>query len=89
MDTNQTPQQIITSALQLPPEQRAAIADALLVSIPIEDSEYGVLDSATEVDAAWSDEIERRLNDIDRGRVKTIPAEEAERMIRGNERPEV
>jgi putative addiction module component (TIGR02574 family) len=42
-----------------------------------------------EVEAAWSAEIARRIADIDCGRVKTIPAEEAERMIRGDARPNI
>jgi putative addiction module component (TIGR02574 family) len=29
-----------------------------------------------EVDAAWSEEIERRIRDVDEGRVKLIPGEE-------------
>jgi hypothetical protein len=35
-------------------------------------------------EAAWSEKIARRIADIDSGRVKTIPAEEAERIIRGS-----
>ena len=36
---------------------------------------------ADEVQLAWSEEIARRIADIDAGRVKTVPAEEAERII--------
>jgi len=89
MDTNQTTQQILTFALQLPPEERVAIADALLVSVPLdEDAAQGLVESSTaEVEAVWSGEIERRIDDIQKGRVKTIPAEEAERAIRGKQQP--
>jgi hypothetical protein len=38
---------------------------------------------ADKVHAAWSKEIARLIADIDSGRVKTIPAEEAELIIRG------
>ena len=34
METHQTPEQIIALAMQLAPEQRVAIADALLGSLP-------------------------------------------------------
>lgn len=45
------------------------------------------LESQTDHDAdqAWSEEIDRRLKDIDEGRVKMISAEDARRMIRGQD----
>ena len=46
-----------------------------------------VEEPADEVEAAWKEEIARRIADIDSGRMKTIPADEAERMIRGDARP--
>jgi len=30
----------------------------------------------TEIDTAWSEEIERRIRDVDEGKVKLIPGEE-------------
>jgi putative addiction module component (TIGR02574 family) len=47
------------------PEQSAALADLLRVS---------VLQQA-EIDAAWAAEIERRLAQVDSGEVETIPYE--------------
>ena len=44
-------------------------------------------DDYSEVHSAWSEEIARRVRKIESGRVKTIPAEEAERMIFGNLEP--
>lgn len=41
------------------------------------------------VQNAWMEEIAKRLEDIQCGRVSTVPAEEAERMIRNNVRPSV
>ena len=85
MDVNQTAEQVIASALQLPPDQRAAIVDALTVSLPLEQVDHGPEEPAAEVASAWSDEIARRIKDIKSGRVSTIPAEEAEKAIRGDE----
>lgn len=82
-----TPNEIIAAASQLPPADQSAIADALLGNVMAE--EFGPDEDTKLVEAAWSDEIRRRLDDIDHGRVKTIPADEAERMIRSGERPEI
>jgi putative addiction module component (TIGR02574 family) len=50
----------------------------------VDDSnDHGPAEPANEVETAWSEEVARRIADIDSGRVKTIPAEEAERIIRG------
>ena len=37
-------------------------------------------------EAAWAGEIQRRIDDLDSGRVKTIPWEEARRLILGEVR---
>lgn len=61
-------EEILRAALELPPEARAMLAGNLLESLD---------DSAqTDLDAAWSEEIERRIRDIDEGRVELIPGEE-------------
>jgi hypothetical protein len=39
--------------------------------------------------ASWHEEIEGRLEDVQEGRVDTIPAAKAKRMIRDGERPSV
>ena len=53
---------------QLPREERERLVDALLESL----NEPAV----TELDAAWSAEIERRLAAYDRGEVQALAAEE-------------
>lgn len=53
---------------QLPPDERERLVDALLESL----NEPAV----SELDAAWSAEIERRLAAYDRGEVTALPAEE-------------
>jgi putative addiction module component (TIGR02574 family) len=66
--------EILRAALDLPPESRARLASVLLESL--DDSEQ------TEMDAAWSEEIERRIRDIDKGRVELIPGEEVLAKLR-------
>jgi putative addiction module component (TIGR02574 family) len=58
-------------ALHLPPEQRAQLAQTLLLSLDSQDE--------AEVDAAWLAEARRRAAEIDRGEVEPIPAEEVRR----------
>lgn len=66
---------VLAAALRLPEEARAAVAAELIRSLdePEEPPE--------EVEAAWADEIQRRLADVDAGRVKPIPWSEARLRI--------
>lgn len=66
-------EKIITQALRLPPEARAALASRLIESLETE------VDEGAE--AAWSAEIARRLAEVDAGKVKPIPWAEARRQI--------
>jgi len=54
-------------ALKLPPEERVLLADHLLAS----------LGSEQEVEDAWAAEVERRLAEVESGRVSLVPAEQA------------
>ena len=76
---SETAKQLISSALQLPPSDRAAVVDAILASL--QPTIEG--DSAADIQEAWSAEIRNRIDDIDSGRVKTIPRSEAWKMIDG------
>jgi putative addiction module component (TIGR02574 family) len=67
-------EEILRAALELPPNARAMLAGHLLESL--DDPEQ------TEIDAAWSEEIERRIRDIDEGKVKLIPGEEVVAELR-------
>lgn len=60
--------EILRAALDLPPDARARLAGELLESLDGPEQ--------TEIDTAWAEEIERRIRDIDEGRVKLIPGEE-------------
>jgi putative addiction module component (TIGR02574 family) len=65
---------ILKKALALPPEARAAIADSLVESLgPIADN--------GETEEAWAQEIKRRVEGIDSGKVQLIPYEEVRRRL--------
>jgi putative addiction module component (TIGR02574 family) len=71
-----TKDKLLTDVLQLSPEERAEVAHKLLLSL-----DEGPDDVNAE--AAWSQELERRAEDIRQGRVKTVPWEEVEARITG------
>lgn len=56
-------------ALQLPPEERARLAEELWASIHVHDE--------GQEDPAWDAEIRRRVEEVDRGIGTLVPAEEA------------
>lgn len=66
--------ELLKKALALPPEARAALATSLFESLDEEPADEGV-------EAAWSEEIKRRIEDIDSGRVQMIPYEEVRRRL--------
>ncbi|MGZ5437920.1 MAG: addiction module protein [Pyrinomonadaceae bacterium] len=65
---------IIKDALSLPPGARAMLADHLLESLDWEKQD--------EVDAAWAEEAERRMQEIRDGKVQTIDGEQVMRELR-------
>jgi len=67
------PKQLLAEALQLPPEERAALAGELIQSL---DSEVD-----GDAEAAWSAEIRRRVERLDAGLANTVPWAEARRRI--------
>lgn len=79
-----TPGEIINSALQLPLAQREEVVDALQESLIDRSLDHGPEEPVDEVRVAWSNEIARRVADLDAGRIKAIPADVAEKMIRGS-----
>ena len=59
-----TPQEIVEAqAMKLSPTQRADLADKLWLSVHSRD----------EVDAAWEEEIVRRIQQVDAGEVECVP----------------
>lgn len=65
---------ILKKALALPAEERAAIAGSLLESLHDPHADEGV-------EGAWSEEIQRRIEEIDSGKVQMIPYEEVRRRL--------
>lgn len=89
MDTEPTPEQITRSILEWPTEKRLELLDTLHESLVDPNLDHGPEDPADEVEAAWKDEIGQRITDIEDGRVGTIPAKDAEAMIRGDAAPPI
>ncbi len=70
----QKAQVLLEEALKLSANERAEVAEQLIAS----------LDDApdTGVEQAWQEEVQRRLGQIERGEVNTIPWEEVQRRLR-------
>lgn len=66
--------ELLERALRLTMQERGLLIDRLLESLDDEPAEEGV-------EAAWADEIKRRVDDIRSGRVKTIPGEQVLREL--------
>ena len=66
---------LLEQALSLSVEEQEALADSLISSLG------GKVDEG--VQAAWDEEVKRRIEELDSGRAKTIPWEEVrERNLR-------
>jgi putative addiction module component (TIGR02574 family) len=66
-----TLEQVTEEALNLSPPDRAALTRVLIEAL-----DAGPAEDPAEIEAAWDQEISRRLQEIDSGKVKLIPAEE-------------
>jgi putative addiction module component (TIGR02574 family) len=67
-------EEILSAALALSPGMRAMLADHLLESLNGPNQK--------KIDAAWAEEVERRIREIDEGRVETIDGELVMRELR-------
>jgi putative addiction module component (TIGR02574 family) len=67
--------ELLKRALTLSAEERAELAGSLLESLD------GAHDDPEAVEAAWNEEIARRIADLDSGKAKTIPWEEVRHRI--------
>ena len=65
--------QLLQAALELPEQEREALAVALLESTGAEDP--------LEVEHAWRDEIKRRVEALEGGEVAPVPWSEARQRI--------
>lgn len=61
-----TYKEIMSEAMKLPPQERADLADRLWISV----------DTPQAVAAEWDAEIERRVAQLDAGKVEPIPFEQ-------------
>ena len=68
------PQTVEHEALRLPPEDRAKLAQKLLLSLDTL--------SEKELEQAWLIEADRRARELDRGDVQPISAEEVRRKAK-------
>lgn len=66
-------EELSRKALALSPEDRLRLAEELLATVQ---------DVDADVDAAWDEEIKRRLAEIDDGTAKLVPAEEVFAEVR-------
>ena len=66
---------LLKEALELPSEARAALAGSLIDSLDDQ------VDDGAE--AAWDEEIARRIRDIDEGKAKLVPWAEVRRRLTG------
>ncbi|HKM47689.1 MAG TPA: addiction module protein [Terriglobales bacterium] len=71
-----TPQvsEVLEKALALSTQERGLLIDHLIESLDAGPAEEGV-------EAAWDDEIKRRVDDIRSGKVKMIPGEQVLREL--------
>jgi putative addiction module component (TIGR02574 family) len=67
-------EQVLQSALGLGPNERAEIAASLIASLDPQ--------TDADADAAWAEEIKRRIESIDQGEAELIPADEVLRSMR-------
>jgi putative addiction module component (TIGR02574 family) len=66
--------EILSAALSLSPGARAMLADHLLESLNGEDQKR--------IDALWADEIERRIKEVDEGKVTPVPGDQVMDRLR-------
>lgn len=74
-----SPETIFDEAMSLSPDRRAALAEKLLASL---DEKY-----RAEIDIAWAQEAERRLEALDRGEVQAIPGDDVMRCLEAGNKP--
>lgn len=65
------PKEILEAALKLSAEQREALIEELSASL-----------DASDLGEFWEAEIQRRISEVDAGRVKTVPADEVYDRLR-------
>ena len=73
-DMSTQAEHVLQTALNLDPNDRAEIAASLIASLdPQKDQD---------IESAWAEEIKRRVEQIDKGEVQLIPADEVMQSMR-------
>lgn len=65
---------LIAEISDLPVEQRARIADQILQTLNTPDPD---------IESAWMQEVEKRVDEYDKGKVDLVPAREVFKSLRG------
>ena len=65
--------ELSAQAKALPPEERARLAEELLASLDPHE---------IEVESAWDEELRRRIDEVERGAVQMVPADQAFAQVR-------
>ena len=65
---------VVDEALELPADARIGLVDRILASLN--------LPTQPEIDRLWAEEAERRVAEIDEGKVELVPGEEVFSKIR-------
>lgn len=75
MDSMNKPlEQIAAAALQLPPEDREVLLEMLIASLPPEPG----------YDEAWSNELDRRMAEVEDGTAELVPGEVVFARLKSN-----
>ena len=74
IDMTQEAAELLKKALALPAEERANLASTLIDSLDATIDEHA--------EAAWQEEVRRRIDDLRSGRVRTVPWEEVQEKAR-------
>jgi putative addiction module component (TIGR02574 family) len=69
---------ILAQAMQMPAQDRAAIAERLISSLDTE--------TDWDVEIAWQQEVQRRVDEVERGEVVCLPWEQVLQRLRKNSR---
>ena len=69
-----TNERVIEEALSLPADIRLSLVEKLLISLNLPIDE--------EIDRLWAEEAERRVSQIEEGKIKMVPGEEVFARIR-------
>ena len=71
-------EQVLETALALPPDERAELAERLLCSLDMK--------RQLQIDALWAAEAEDRIDAFERGQINTVSLEEAFQTNQGSRR---